>query len=116
MCVNIGVQLCTYTMLYSALFIGPGFYQSLQYSRSLPRKPDKLTDIIDGQLYQSLASGGGPLADEHNISVVLNTDGAAVFCSTNYSFWPVLLMINELPFAKRYLYNYMYTSNLALHA
>lgn len=99
-----GVPLCN--CLYSCInapFIGPGFYQSLHYSRSLPRKPGKLANISEGQLYQALASSGGPLADKHNISVVLNTVGVVVFHSTNYSFWPVLLMINKLPFVKRYV-------------
>ena len=62
-----------------------------------------LSDIYDSQLYQALAGPQGPLADEHNISVILNTDGVEVFKSTKVSMWPVLLMINELPFTERYV-------------
>ena len=59
-------------------------------------------DIYDGKLYQALMhSDDGPLANKRNISVVLNTDGGVVFCSTNFSIWPVLLMINELPYSER---------------
>ena len=84
--------------------LGPGFYSLLQGQKSIPIKPGQLTDIYGGQLYQALASAGGCLADDRNISVVLNTDGAVVFHSTNLSIWPVLLMINELPFSQRYIY------------
>ena len=81
--------------------LGPGFYSSLQRQNSVLRKPEQLADIYDGQLYQALVSDGGCLADNKNLSVILNTDGVVVFKSTNLSMWPVLLMINELPFAQR---------------
>lgn len=83
--------------------VGPGFFQSLRHSRLTPREPGILADIYDCQLYQALAGHQGPLADEHNISVILNTDGVEVFKSTKLSMWPILLMINELPFTERYV-------------
>ncbi len=67
-------------------------------------QPGKITDISDGLLYKTLVSEGRLLANEKSISVILNTDGVVVFKSTNYSIWPVLLMINELPFSERYLF------------
>lgn len=80
---------------------GPNLYQSLlQWKRKL-HQTEKLADIHDGQLYKKLASEDGPLANEQSISLILNTDGVVVFKSTNYSIWPVLLMINELPFTER---------------
>ena len=84
--------------------LGPGFYSSLQWQKNIPKKPGQLADIYGGQLYQGLACAGGYFADERNILVVLNTDGVVVFQSTNLSMWPVLLMINELPFPQRYVH------------
>ena len=84
--------------------LGPAFYSLLQCQKNIQIKPGQLTDIYGGQLYQALASDGGCLADDRNISMVLNTDGVVVFHSTNLSIWPVLLMINELPFSQRYMH------------
>ena len=61
--------------------------------------PGKIADICDGLLYRRFKSKRG--SNENSISVVLNTDGVVVFKSTNYSIWPVFLMVNELPFVER---------------
>lgn len=82
-------------------YIGPGFYQSLRKQRK-QTDVNVICDIEDGRVYQALCSENGPLAAEDNISFTLNTDGVQVYQSSNYSMWPVLLMINELPFAARY--------------
>ena len=63
----------------------------------------QIADIYDGQLHRNLQADNGPLADEHSVSLLLNTDGIVVFHSTSHTMWPVLLMINELPFSKRYM-------------
>ena len=63
-----------------------------------------ICDIYDGEVYQALCLENKPLANINNISLTLNTDGVQVYQSNNYSMWPVLLMINELPFAARYSY------------
>lgn len=89
-------------LLCLPLCTGPGFFKSLQQTRLHPREPGVLADIYDSQLYQALAGHQGPLADEHNISLIMNTDGVEVFKSTKLSLWPALLMINELPFTERY--------------
>ena len=60
-----------------------------------------ICDIYDGQVYQALCSENKSLSNTNNISLTLNTDGVQVYQSNNYSMWPVLLMINELPFAAR---------------
>ena len=62
-----------------------------------------ICDIHDGRIYQALCSENGPLANTNNISLTLNTDGVQVYQSTKYSMWPVLLIINELPFTARYM-------------
>ena len=61
-----------------------------------------LSDIHHGNVYSAL---GLQLNEDHNIciSFTLNTDGALVYQSTGCSMWPVLLMINELPFNARYV-------------
>ena len=44
----------------------------------------------------------GFLSVPTNISLVMNTDGAQVFHSSNVSVWPVYFTINELPPNLRY--------------
>ena len=88
--------------------LGPGFYSSLHWRKNIARKPGQLADIYGGQLYQALESAGGCLEDDRNISVMLNSDGVVVFHSTSLSIWPVLLMINELPYSQRYVYWTLY--------
>lgn len=61
------------------------------------------TDVYSGHLYQQHVSSGF-LAQKRNISFIFNTDGIPVFKSSKFTFWPLLLMINELPFRMRYRY------------
>ena len=35
------------------------------------------------------------------LSLLMNSDGVDVFKSSKFSMWPVLFMINELPFSER---------------
>lgn len=50
------------------------------------------------------------------LSVIMNTDGVVTFKSTKSSLWPVLLMINELPFSERYfLYASEFITDQQLH-
>lgn len=82
---------------------GPGFYQSILDQRACVSKhKDTYSDIYDGAIYKILATEGNVLHDQHNISVIFNTDGVEIFNSTKDTMWPVLLMINELPFTQRY--------------
>ena len=60
-------------------------------------------DICDGVVYQELINAGF-LMDSHNFSLIMNTDGIPVFRSSAASFWPIWLLINELPFRMRYTY------------
>ena len=59
-----------------------------------------MRDIYDGQLYKNLFKPG-LLQDENNLSFSMNTDGAPLFKSSRVSMWPVYLLVNELPIAKR---------------
>ena len=55
----------------------------------------KNSDLYQGNCYKQL-----PM-EEDDISVTWGSDGAAIFSSSNYSIWPLLLMINELPYSVR---------------
>lgn len=43
---------------------------------------------------------------ESVFTFTLNTDGVPVFKSSGYQFWPLYLVINELPYQMRY-FNYV---------
>ena len=80
----------------------PHTYQSIKDMKATIELQDSSTisDIFDGLLYKAVMVP----CDADNtlkITLVLNTDGVAVFKSTNFSVWPLLLMINELPFRER---------------
>ncbi len=60
----------------------------------------KFQDIYDGAVYQEMVENGF-LAVETNISFILNTDGIPVFRSSSFSFWPIWLLVNELPYQMR---------------
>lgn len=88
---------------------GKGFYDSLRMPKSdVTQSRLELADICDGQIYQEFRRK--QIQDTYNgiisISFTLNTDGALLFQSTSSSIWPVLLMINELPFNERFVYAY----------
>ena len=83
------------------LFSQDGFFETLQerFGRNVP--VDTYEDIYDGKLYRSYLENNGPLNYPENISFTFNTDGASVFKSSNFSIWPIYLVINELPYNLR---------------
>lgn len=54
-----------------------------------------IKDIVHGKIYKDLIGQGrlGP----NDLSLLFNTDGISVFKSSNYSVWPILATVNELP-------------------
>lgn len=59
-------------------------------------------DIYSGKLYQDLVKTG--FFSSHNelhLTLTFNTDGVPVFRSSRFSFWPLYLVINELPYKLR---------------
>ncbi len=80
-------------------YVVPHTYQSIKDMKATIELQDSSTisDISDRLLYKAVCDADDTL----KISLVLNTDGVAVFKSTNFSVWPLLLMINELPFHER---------------
>jgi len=107
-CLQVRIYLLSPTLisLYNPLPIclGPGFCKLLQQCTNRQKQhTTNLEDICDGNQYQLLLQNG-LLGRVHSISFTLNTDGVAVFHSqsSKYSFWPIYLMINELPIKERY--------------
>ena len=68
----------------------------------MKRAEDNIEDVYDGSLYQSKSGPGGFHSEPYNISVKLNTDGVAIFRSSQFGVWPLFLLVNELPPSLRY--------------
>lgn len=73
-------------------------------SRRRPNADGTIRDICDGQAYQKHLGTGGFLTTPTNLSLTVNTDGAAVFKSSGLSLWPVYFIVNELPPELRYMH------------
>ena len=63
----------------------------------MKRDDSNIKDVCDGALYQKEFKPGGFLSEPYNISVKLNTDGVAIFHSSQFGVWPLFLLVNELP-------------------
>ena len=82
--------------------IGDGIFTTILKRFNLRKGQDGCyTDIYDGKVYQQLVSTGF-LANGTNISLMFNSDGIPVFRSSGFAFWPLYLLINELPYRIRY--------------
>lgn len=96
------------------IFTGEGVWNIIFKRFPLRTRSDSCyTDVYDGKMYQHHVSMGF-LSRKSNISLMFNTDGVPVFRSSNFSFWPLYLLINELPYRMRQVvmcgYRYMYFS------
>ena len=61
------------------------------------------SDICDGNIYQDIVRSDYFREEgSYNLTTVINTDGIPIFKSSGFSIWPILLMINELPYNIRY--------------
>lgn len=86
----------------SNFFADPEFVSALKYRfQRVKRTEGNIEDVYDGSLYQSKCGPGGFLSEPYNISVKLNTDGVAIFRSSQFGVWPLFLLVNELPPAIR---------------
>ena len=83
--------------------VGSNFLGTLTPSRD--NNQGVLKDICDGNLYQQLLKSHACSAHDDCIllTFMFNTDGVPIFKSSNFSVWPLLLSINELPFHARYV-------------
>ena len=53
-------------------------------------------------MFKMVLSKESTLSKPENVSLRLNTDGVAIFRSSNVSIWPVWIIVNELPRFVRY--------------
>ena len=66
------------------------------FVRERRQEDDHIEDIYDGNAYKEFLSTLTQ-QDRHNyVTTILNTDGAPKFKSSQYSIWPIYLMLNEL--------------------
>ena len=71
----------------------PDTWVALQ--KRFDRKPtDAIEDIYDGEGYRKHSHF---LSHPASISLMLNTDGVAIYRSSSVSIWPVWVVVNELP-------------------
>jgi hypothetical protein len=63
-----------------------------------------IRDIYDGEGYRQHLDF---LSHPANVSLLLNTDGVAIYRSSNVSIWPVWAAVNELPPSLRFLRQHM---------
>jgi len=83
--------------------LDPEFVRGLKYRFQRKKRAGKnIEDVYDGSLYQSTCAPGGFLSEPYNLSVKVNTDGVAIFHSSQFGVWPLFLLVNELPPALRY--------------
>ena len=58
-------------------------------------------DIYDGKLYRNFIKNLPSSEQQAYVTVNFNTDGAPVFKSSNFSIWPIYLLVNEIPVQDR---------------
>lgn len=71
----------------------PKTWSALQ-ARFVQAPREGLCDISDGDGYKRHAEF---LSHPAHVSLLLNTDGVAMYRSSKVSFWPVWAIVNELP-------------------
>ena len=75
-------------------------WAALQQWRRRPAQDGIIGDVYDGEEYKKHCLF---LSNPANVTLVMNTDGLALFKSSTKSLWPIWLCINELPVSERYL-------------
>ena len=76
--------------------------QTLTKRCSVMGDGSEISDVYNGIGYKQHSRF---LSQPTNLSLMMNTDGVAVFKSSTVSLWPIWIVINELPLAKRYTLN-----------
>lgn len=76
-----------------------GFRQKLSYKQNRIKHVQEINDDI---LYEKLSCEGKTFSNLNNISFTWCADGVPVFKSSKFSFWPVYLIMNELPYDRRF--------------
>lgn len=81
------------------LINGPYYNEILRYKANQIEKK-QYSDVCNGVYCQNLREKGGIAAQD--ITIQLNTDGISPMKSSSTSIWPLLVMVNELPYRLRY--------------
>ena len=85
---------------YSFLFLpDPRTWSALQ-KRFQRKHTDGIADIYDGEGYKGFSEF---LMHPAHVSLLVNTDGVALYRSSSVSVWPVWAVVNELPPTLRYV-------------
>ena len=106
----------SYMLLYSIHFnhvypgwsilcsLEPEFVCGLRHRFERVKRAERnIEDVFDGSQYQSKCGPDGFLLQPYNLSLKLNTDGVAIFHSSQFGVWPLFLLVNELPPSLRYV-------------
>ena len=94
------------------LFADGDTWKDLQSRFSQRNNDTVIQDVWDGSEYRKHSAF---LSQPTHISFQLNTDGVALFKSSKVNFWPVWLVINELPKARRLVIISLSTFNLIVN-
>ena len=81
----------TCTLYYTQ--IDPRTWSALQ-ERFEQQRTDEIADVYDGKGYKQHHAF---LSHPEHISLLINTDGVAIYRSSSVSIWPVWGVVNELP-------------------
>lgn len=85
-------------LLMTHFFADPKFVTGLTHRFNRVKRADSnIEDVYDGALCQGKVVPGGFLSEGYNISVKVNTDGVAIFRSSQFGICPLFLLVNELP-------------------
>ena len=87
------------------MYVGNGFYEALVQNMDKYRaqaNSGAYTDIYNGSVYQQLILKKYTDSPS-NITAIFNTNRFPVFRSSGFAFWPLYLLINELPYKMRYV-------------
>ena len=89
-------------IIQQRFFAKTGFYNDIQHHHNRDHKCGQICDIYNGELYKGLSKHPNVLSRPQNLPFTWNTDGVPIFKSSNFSLWPLYLVINELPPKKRF--------------
>ena len=86
------IHLCTDSYIWRRL--------QERFFRQQDSSDGSISDIYDGEGYKRFSSF---LKHPAHVSLLLNTDGVAIYRSSSVSIWPVWGVVNELPASIRYV-------------
>ena len=75
--------------------------KSLDARKSISSKRSEINDVHDGKLYKKNKFIKNSKKEDIVLTANINCDGAAMYETSKFSLWPILMMINELPFNVR---------------